>query len=113
MRKEQRDFILNKLNAAASARVTRESKLRPTGYTSDDVVALLEAKGFKVRDKYYALRALDLPPTEEHTANVEYMTSLKKELDAEVSNMETALMLNKDPDAVALLEAALERIKGV
>lgn len=112
MRKEQRDFILNKLRTAVAERLTKETKLRPVGYTADEVVALLEAKGFKVRDKYYALRCLDLPLTEEHTANAEYLSSLKKELNAEISAMETALMLNRDPDAVTLLEAALVRIRG-
>lgn len=112
MRKEQRDYIINKLRGAVRARMDKESKGRPVAYTKEEVVAYLADKGVEVTDAYYAMRYIKMPPLQAHADNRKYLDSLNSELMAEVVAMETALMLSKDPDAVAMLNAALERIKG-
>lgn len=93
--------------------MSKESKVRPVAYTKEEVVAYLADKGVEVTDAYYAMRYIKMPPSQAHTDNEKYLDTLHSELTAEVVAMETTLMLSKDPDAVAMLSAALERIKGV
>lgn len=113
MRKEQRDFIMRKLRTAASDRLTKEMKDRPTKYTMQEYVDYLESKGIKVRDSFSAMRGIELEPNPAHEENAAYCRALDAQLNKEVSDMEIALMLKEDSDAVAMLAAALERIKGV
>lgn len=112
MRKEQRDYIIRKLQTAVNNRMAKERKERPVQYTREEVAAYLAEKGVEVTDVQYAMRYIKMPPNPVHDENRNYLDSLNSALMGEVSDMETALMLSKDPDAVALLNAALERING-
>lgn len=112
MRKEQREFIISKLRSAVAERLRKVVEDRPTEYTMRDVLDYLDSKGVKVKDAYSALRAIEMEPNPTHEENKEFYKALYIRLNAEVSSMETALMLEKDPDANAMLTSALERIKG-
>ena len=111
MRKEQREYIINKLKAAVGARIIKERKDRLVAYSKEDVVAYLDGKGVELTDSYYT-KYVKMPPCQVHEDNKKYLDELSSRLYAEVDDMSTALMLQKDPDAMALLNAALERING-
>lgn len=112
MRKEQREYIINKLQSAVVTRINKERKDRPVSYSKEDVAAYLEGKGVELTDNYYS-KYVKMPPSQTHEDNQKYLDELSSRLYDEVDNMKTALMLQKDPDAIAMMNAALERIKGV
>lgn len=113
MRKEQREYIIAQIVNAVHSRMANERKQRPVDYTAEEVVSYLSDKGIEVKDPYYAHRMIKMPVLQEHADNKEYLDTLNRKLNEEVNIMRTSLMLEKDPDAVSMLNAALERIKGV